>query len=106
MRQIKKKWKVAQMNEKKVCIALKEFCQNQYWKKYYETAPSSNCKRYIELEFYYSHYFGAIPDYDEFKNEINKLEKEFNKADWLHLLRYSGHNPPKTYYRKKAEETQ
>lgn len=92
------------MNERKVQIALEKILKNQYWREYYETAPTSACKRHIELEFYYSYYIGSIPDYDEFKNEINKLEKEFNKADWLHLLRYCGHNPKKIYYMKKAEE--
>ena len=94
------------MNEKKIHIALKEFCKNEYWREYYESAPTSNCKRYIELKFYYSYHLGLIPDYDELKTESDKLENAFVKADWLHLLRYSGHNPQKAYYRKKAEETQ
>ena len=93
------------MNERKVNIALKDFCKNQYWKKYYETAPTSNCKRYIELEFYFSYYYSLITDYEELKNEKSNLEKEFIKADWLHLLRYCGHNPKKIYYIKKSEET-
>jgi len=92
------------MNERKTQKALKKFCENQYWKEYYETAPTDACKRYIELEFYYSDYWGQIPDYDELKKESDSLEEEFVKADWAHLYKYCANNPKKVYYKNKMEE--
>ena len=92
------------MNERKTQKALKKFCENQYWKEYYETAPTDACKRYIELEFYYSDYWGQIPDYDELKKESDSLEEEFVKEDWAHLYKYCGNNPKKVYYKNKMEE--
>lgn len=92
------------MNERKLQKALKKFCKNPYWKEYYETAPTGACKRYIELEFYYSDYLGQISDYDELKKESDSLEEEFVKADWAHLYKYCGNNPKKVYYKNKMEE--
>ena len=94
------------MNEKKIHIALKEFCKNEYWREYYESAPTSNCKRYIELEFYFSYYYGTVADFDEFKAEKLKIESNFTGMDWKHLLKYCGHNPKKAYYMKKVRETE
>ena len=74
---------------------------NPFWKEYYETAPTVTCKRYIELEFYYSEYFGNIPDYEEFEKENNKLEQDFVKVDWEHLYKYCANNPKKVYYKNK-----
>ena len=79
---------------------IKAFCVNPYWKEYYETAPSNVSKRYIELEFYYSYYLGAISNYSEYKTEIDMLEKQFKEADWIHLYKFCANNPKKVYYKK------
>ena len=89
------------MNERKIQKSLKQFRVNPFWKEYYETAPTGTCKRYIELEFYYSDYLGNIPDYEELKKESDELEKGFVKADWEHLYKYCGNNPKKVYYKNK-----
>ena len=89
------------MNERKIQKSLKQFMVNPFWKEYYETAPTGTCKRYIELEFYYSDNLGYISDYEELKKESDKLEKMFVKADWEHLYKYCGNNPKKVYYKNK-----
>ena len=91
------------MDENKIQRAVEIFCSNPYWNEYYETAPTETCKRYIELKFYFSEYGGEIPDYDDFKSECVKIEKEFIKVDWEHLYKYCGNNPKKVYYKRKIE---
>lgn len=81
-----------------------EILRKSILKEYYETAPTGACKRYIELEFYYSDYRGQIPDYDELKKESDSLEEEFVRADWAHLYKYCANNPKKVYYKNKMEE--
>ena len=92
------------MNDSKIQESLKVFLGNPYWRKYYETSPTDACKRYIELEFYYSEHLGKIPDYSRFANECKRLEKEFIKTDWEHLYKYCANNPRKAYYRNKIKE--
>ena len=92
------------MNEKSIQNALKSTCKNPFWQEYYQTAPSKNCKRYIELKFYYSECLGAVPDYEEFNKACILLENEFTKEDWLHLYKYCANNPKKVYYRNKLKE--
>ena len=92
------------MNERKIQKALKRFCENPYWKEYYETAPTVACKEYIGLKFYYSEFPGQIPNYDEFKKECENLEKRFVKEDWVHLYRHCANNPRKVYYKNKINE--
>ena len=89
------------MNDTKTQKSLKEFCENPYWKEYYDSAPSIACKRYIELGFYYSSYLGQISDYDEYKKETDKLETEFSGDDWEYLYRHCANNPRKAYYKSK-----
>lgn len=91
------------MNEKRIISAVRNFCENEYWREYFTEAPSDACKRYVALDFYYSDFLGEIPNYEEFKAEREKLKEKFKKADWKHLLKYSGHNPLRTYYRKMME---
>ena len=91
------------MNEIKTQSSLNEFLKNPYWCEYYESAPTKACKRYIELEFYYSKELGKTPDYNELKAERDSLEKEFTKVDWAHLYRHCANNPKKVYYRNKMD---
>lgn len=91
------------MNENKIRRTLNKICKNPYWKEYYETAPTDACKRYIELEFYYSDSLGEISDYEELEKESRRLEAAFVKADWLHLFKYCANNPKKAYYKNKTE---
>lgn len=67
--------------------AVEEFSKNDYWKEYYEKAPSELCQEYIACEFSYSLY-------GEKKDATRKkaIEPDLTKADWEHLLRYAGSN--------------
>ena len=90
-------------NEYAVNKAVNEACKNEYWKNFYESAPSETCKRYIALKFYYSVTLGNVPNYDELEAESKNAEEKFTKADWQHLYRHCGNNPRKVYYKKKME---
>lgn len=72
--------------------AISLFCSNPYWKEFYEEAPSTKCKRHIELGFYYSHFY-ADKDLDKVYEEQRKIESQLDLAEWKHLLKYSGNNP-------------
>lgn len=86
--------------EKMIRTSLARFLRNPYWKEYYEGASSEACRKWIELEFVYSTYFG--PD------NINELseacEKEFTLEDWEYLCRYAGNNPFRGKCRAKIRE--
>ena len=92
-------------NEKRIKIAVKKFMKNPYWKEYLESAPSEACRRYVELEFYYSDCLGEVDNYEEFKSLKNKLEQKFDYADWKHLYNHCANNPKKAYYKKKLGES-
>ena len=76
------------IDEKKVKQALGVYLKNEYWREYYENAPSILCGRYIELEF-------ADGMYDDSK--INKERRSMYDVlgleDWIYLKKYAGHNP-------------
>ena len=69
--------------------AIKVFCKNEYWREYYEGAPSEACKEWIELQFCYSMF--REPENIGEKHAV--LEKDFTIEDWEHLRKYAGHNP-------------
>lgn len=67
--------------------AVQIFSKNEYWKEYYETAPSELCKEYIACEFSRSE-FHVLADLDREK----VIESDLTKDDWVHLMRYAGGN--------------
>lgn len=67
--------------------AIQIFSKNEYWKEYYETAPSKLCKDYIACEFSRSE-FHVPADLTREK----AIEPNLTKVDWEHLLRYAGGN--------------
>ena len=69
--------------------ALDVFLQNPHWKEYYETAPSEECREYIEHSFRLSLY-GITPDIEKRDKELEDL---FTVRDWEHLAKYAGNNP-------------
>lgn len=79
--------------------ALKKFMENDYWKEYYESAPSEECREYIKREFVGSLY----PDAGE-EADTKALEPTLKADDWRHLLKYAGNNPFRPYCRKKIRE--
>lgn len=94
------------LDQNKLKNAVDLFSKNEYWKKYYDEAPSENCKKVIELDFYYSCYFWKMDE--EEKQEIFRLTKKYEEdyqiADWKHMLKYCGHNPKVTWYKNKIKE--
>ena len=94
------------MNVSLLHEAVRDACENPYWKEYYEEAPTDNCKLYIAFEFLLSE--AALNDWhideDEIREKKKQLEGSFRYPDWMHLHKYSGHNPLRSYYRRKMEE--
>ena len=75
-------------DEKKVKQALHVYLKNDYWREYYENAPSDLCRRYIELDFADSWY-----DDSEINKERISMYDVLGLEDWIHLRKYAGHNP-------------
>ncbi len=72
--------------------ALKEsvdsFLENPYWKKYHDEAPSDACRKYVELDFYYSD-----TEDDEAAEAMDALEPSLSAEDWAYLAKYAGNIP-------------
>ena len=88
------------MDDGKLKKAIGVFLKNPYWKEYYETAPSEECKEYIEHDFYFSLFGGS----EEIEKRDKELEDLFSVDDWKHLAKYAGNNPFKGKCRKKIRE--
>lgn len=85
--------------EKERKKALKAFLQNEYWREYYENAPSDTCKEYIELGFLWSKYARNGDENDRpprFKGEL-----DINDLQYLHD--HEGNNRMKYNYKKKID---
>lgn len=67
--------------------AVQIFSKNEYWKEYYENAPSELCKEHIACEFSYSEF--SVPADLERGHEI---EPDLTKDDWKYLLSYAANN--------------
>ena len=90
---------------KAVYANVREWMENPYWKEYYETAPSEQCRKLIALEFWYSDH--DCPDADAVREIIpamEEAEKGLALEDWKHLDRFCGINPRKAQIRKWIEE--
>lgn len=86
--------------------ALTVFLKNDYWREYYETSPSEECKRYIEREFAESYLFFIDECFEHVaeKDSRKALEHTLSINDWKHLLKYAGNNPFRGYCKNKIKE--
>jgi len=87
------------MDKQAVFMTKEEWIENPYWAKYYEEAPSKECKQYIALEFYYSD-----TEDEEAAEAMDKLEPKLSLNDWKHLYAYCANNPRKGVIAKKIAE--
>ena len=78
---------------------LEEWLENPAWRKYYEKAPSEQCREFIALEFLYSD-----EESDEIAAAMDEKEKGLTIQDWKHLYKYCGNNPRKTFIQKKIRD--
>lgn len=90
--------------EKEIEKAVESFCENPFWKRYYESAPSENCKRYIALQFYNSERVLSGKNAESLTDERNELEEKFGVEDWKHLAKHAGNNPFRGKCLKKIRE--
>jgi len=82
-----------------------EWTENPFWKEYYETAPSEQCRKLIALEFWYSDHDGQDADaVQEIILAMEETEKDLGLEDWMHLDRFCGNNPRKAQILKKIGE--
>ena len=79
--------------------ALKEWLENPHWKKYYEEAPSDQCREYIALEFRYSD-----TEDEDIAEEMDALLETLSAEDLRHLAAYAGNTPQRAALLKRAEE--
>ena len=75
--------------------------KNDYWKEYYEKAPSDNCKKYIRLGFMAELYLNKP---DDFKRQRRELEEGLDVTDWEYLYKYAGNNPFRIFCKNKIKE--
>lgn len=87
--------------DEEVDECLKEYLENEFWKKYYETAPGNLCKRYIAYEFYLSEGGDEAAE-----SELQAMEKRLTLEDWEHLYRFCGNNPRKAVIQQHMDELQ
>ncbi|MCR4621199.1 MAG: hypothetical protein K5663_03885 [Clostridiales bacterium] len=73
--------------------------ENPFWREYYVTAPTEECRKLIALEFWYSDF-----EEDNIVQEMKKTEEELILEDWKHLNRYCGNNPRKKLIQDRIEE--
>ena len=78
---------------------IREWLENPYWKKYYEEAPSDQCREYIALEFRYSD-----TEDETLAEEMDALLETLGAEDLRHLAAYAGNNPEKMVLLRRAEE--
>ena len=78
---------------------LEEWPENPAWRKYYEKAPSEQCREFIALEFLYSD-----EESDEIAAAMDEKEKGLTIQDWKHLYKYCGNNPRKLFIEKKIRD--
>ena len=78
---------------------IQEWLENPTWRKYYEEAPSDQCREYIALEFRYSD-----TEDEEIAKEMDALLETLRADDLRHLVAYAGNNPQKAAFLKRAEE--
>jgi hypothetical protein len=64
------------------------FLENPHWRTYHDEAPSEACRKYVELDFYYSD-----TEDEEAAETMDALEPSLTAADWEHLKRYAGNTP-------------
>ena len=74
------------------------FRKNDFFREYYDKAPSYLCRQRIALQFLFSLCF--VRD----EALIQKIEDKMSLEDWKHLYRYSPNNPIKAKYQKKIDE--
>lgn len=91
------------MDEKRISAEVEDALQRPFWREYYEEAPSDACKRFIALGFYSSACGEKVDNYEEYKAERAALQEKFTREDWTHLYKYSGHNPWRSYCKKKMD---
>lgn len=82
--------------------AVDVFRENDYWREYYDTAPSKECKFRIALSFANSLYHPV--EVGKFKPIREKAEEPLKLEDWEHLCKYAGNNPWKGLCRQKIKE--
>lgn len=78
---------------------IREWLENPYWKKYYEEAPSDQCREYIALEFRYSD-----TEDEEIAEEMDALLGMLKAEGLRHLAAYAGNNPERVALMRRAEE--
>lgn len=88
------------IDENKVQESVEVFTENDYWREYYETAPSEKCKRYIALVFYWSNDTSA----SGYEEERDTLLREMTLEDWEHLYKYADNNLWRTQCKNRIAE--
>ena len=82
--------------------AVDVYRENDYWKRYYDTASSKECKFRIALGWAYSMFHPV--ESAEMKKIREKAEEPLKLEDWEHLCKYAGNNPWKGLCRQKIKE--
>ena len=87
------------MDKKKEKMAFEEYMKNPSWEKYYNGAPSEECKEYIRFGWYRSK-FGEPTDPDEYKKLRDSVWEKLSVEDWEYIMDHVGNSP----FRKVCKE--
>ena len=80
------------VDDKKVEEAFVEYMENPAWKRYYENAPTDECRQYIKFNWYRSK-FGEPKDVEEFKRLRNDYWSKLSVEDWEYIMENVGNSP-------------
>ena len=93
--------------DKQIKSAVETFRENEYWREYYDNAPSDDCRKYIAFKFCHSLHVINSGEYgktEQVENEYKRLEEKLKLNDWRWLYRYSGNNPERIKFKQKIDE--
>lgn len=78
--------------------AWKRFLANPYWKKYYDEAPSEECKEYIKWIFICSDVAELPEEYDK---QLKSAEENLYYSDLEYLIEHEENAMARSYFKKK-----
>lgn len=77
--------------------SVQSFLENPYWERYFNEAPSDDCRKYIAYEFYLS---DIDEDDEEAEEKAELAEAALDIDDWKYLYEHCSNNPRKSYIKQ------
>lgn len=89
------------IEESKRKDAIDGFLKNPYWKRYYDNAPTDECREYIACTFSFSKH-GDPDDLSRKKS----IEPKLKASDWRYLYENEGNPQMKSILEEKMKKAE